>query len=259
MLASQRRSLIIELIKKNQFISVTELSHQLNASEATIRRDLTSLELAGKLERTHGGATSIENIHHEEKMVEKQTLNIKEKLSVARRAFSLIKDYQTIILDAGSTTQLLARLIGESSLHLTVITNATSHFPELIMNPNVECYLVGGKIRSNTLACVGSLAISSMARFNADIAFLGVNGISAQGEFTTADVEESLMKRAMLERASSVVVLSDHTKFNKQWFSVFANAHEVDLLICDQGGDQNFVSTLQETIELSVDVVSHPS
>ena len=259
MLASQRRSLIIELIKKNQFISVTELSSQLSASEATIRRDLTSLELAGKLERTHGGATSIENIQHEEKMAEKQTLNVKEKLSVAYRAMSLLKDYQTIILDAGSTTQLLARLIGESTLHLTIITNATSHFPELMLNPNVDCYLIGGKIRPNTLACVGSLAISSMARFKADIAFLGVNGISAQGEFTTADVEESLMKRAMLERASRVVVLSDHSKFNKQWLSVFANAHEVDLLICNEGTDQIFIATLQENTDLNVDMTRQPT
>lgn len=259
MLASQRRSLIIELIKKNQFISVTELSSQLSASEATIRRDLTSLELAGKLERTHGGAISIENIQHEEKMAEKQTLNVKEKLSVAYRAMSLLKDYQTIILDAGSTTQLLARLIGESTLHLTIITNATSHFPELMLNPNVDCYLIGGKIRPNTLACVGSLAISSMARFKADIAFLGVNGISAQGEFTTADVEESLMKRAMLERASRVVVLSDHSKFNKQWLSVFANAHEVDLLICNEGTDQMFITTLQENTDLNVDMTRQPT
>lgn len=259
MLASQRRSLIIELIKKNQFISVAQLSNQLNASEATIRRDLTSLELAGKLERTHGGATTIENIHHEEKMAEKQTLNVKEKLTVAHRAMSLLKDYQTIILDAGSTTQLLARLIGESTLHLTIITNATNHFPELMLNPHVDCYLVGGKIRLNTLACVGSLAISSMTRFKADIAFLGVNGISAEGEFTTADVEESLMKRAMLERASRVVVLSDHSKFNKQWLSVFANAHEVDLLICDEGTDQIFLSALQKNTDLNVDIARAPS
>ena len=98
-----------------------------------------------------------------------------------------------------------------------------------------------------------------MARFKADIAFLGVNGISAQGEFTTADVEESLMKRAMLERASRVVVLSDHSKFNKQWLSVFANAHEVDLLICNEGTDQMFITTLQENTDLNVDMTRQPS
>lgn len=259
MLASQRRALILDLIKKNQFISVSDLSLTLDASEATIRRDLNSLELEGKLERTHGGASAIENLKFEEKMDDKQTQNIREKLAIATHAFTLLKENQTIILDAGSTTQLLARLIGESTLPLTIITNATNHFPELTKNPNVECYLIGGKIRSTTLACVGSLAMSSMARFKADIAFLGVNGISAQGEFSTADVEESLMKRTMLERASKVVVLSDHSKFKRQWFSVFANAHEVDLLICDEGGDQEFVKELELTHQLNVRIVSPSS
>jgi DeoR family transcriptional regulator, fructose operon transcriptional repressor len=259
MLASQRRALILDLIKKNQFISVSELSLSLDASEATIRRDLNSLELEGKLERTHGGASAIENLKYEEKMDEKQAQNIKEKMAIATQAFALLKDHQTIILDAGSTTQLLARLIGESTLHLTIITNATNHFPELTKNPNVECYLIGGKIRSTTLACVGSLAVSSMSRFKADIAFLGVNGISAQGEFTTADVEESLMKRSMLERASKVVVLSDHSKFKRVWFSVFANAHEVDLLICDQEGDQDFVKQLEKNYQISIKIASQPS
>lgn len=259
MLASQRRSLILDFIKKNQFISVNELSLTLDASEATIRRDLNLLELEGKLERTHGGASAIENLKYEERMDDKQTQNINEKMAIAKQAFTLLKDHQTIILDAGSTTQLLARLIGESSLQLTIITNATNHFPELTKNPHVECYLVGGKIRSTTLACVGSLAIASMARFKADIAFLGVNGISAQGEFTTADVEESLMKRSMLERASKVVVLCDHSKFRRQWFSVFANAHEVDLLIIDQGGDQDFVRDLESNHQLNIRIASQSS
>lgn len=255
MLATQRRALILELITKNQFISVNELSVQLDASEATIRRDLTSLELEGKLERTHGGASAIGTVKVEERMDDRQSLNIYEKTQIAHKAFSMLKDYHTIILDAGSTTQLLARLIGESNLHLTIITNAINHFPELIKNPNVECYLIGGKIRSTTLACVGSLAISSLQRFKADIAFLGVNGISLKGEFTTADVEESLMKRAMLEHANTVVVLSDHSKFNRQWFSVFALAHEIDHLICNQGGDQTFISDLQDNTQLNISVV----
>lgn len=252
MLASQRRALIISMIERNQFISVIELASTLNASEATIRRDLSALESEGKLARTHGGASAIENSRSEVKMDEKQTLLVLEKMAIAHYAFSLLKPNQTIILDAGSTTQFLARLIGNSTLPLTVITNAISHFSELTRNPHVECYMIGGKIRSTTLACVGSLAIQQLSHFKADYAFLGVNGISDQGEFSTADVEESLMKRSMKERASYVVVLTDHTKFQRQWFSVFAKANEIDLLVCDDSGSHHFTDVLEQTHNLDV-------
>lgn len=252
MLASKRRSLILELIARNQYISVAELSLSLNASEATIRRDLNALQRESKLERTHGGASAIEPSRSEVKMDEKQTLLVNEKMAIAQHAFSLIQANQTLILDAGSTTQFLARLIGHSQLPLTVITNAITHCSELAKNPHVECYLVGGKLRSNTQACVGALAIAQLSVFKADFAFLGVNGISEHGEFSTADVEEALMKRTMKERASKIVVLSDHTKFQKQWLCVFAKTDEIDVLICDAATPNNVIDALEKKHHLEI-------
>lgn len=252
MLASQRRSQILELITRNQFISVTELASSLNASEATIRRDLNALQKEHKLERTHGGAAAIEPSRSEVKMDEKQTLLVHEKMAIAQRAFALIKANQTIILDAGSTTQFLAKLIGSSHMPLTILTNATTHCNELTKNPNVECFLLGGKMRPNTLACVGSMAIAQLSHFKADIAFLGVNGISERGELSTADIEEALMKRTMKERASTVVVLSDHSKFQKQWFCVFATADEVDMVICDDAIPNHVMEAFKKMYHLEI-------
>ena len=142
-------------------------------------------------------------------------------------------DYDSIALDAGTTTFELARLIGQSDLHLTIITNSMIVFKELANNPNVELIILGGKVRRNTLVSVGSVAVELMERLFVDKAFVGTNGVGLNEGFTTSDMEESSIKRAMLKAAKHRIILADHTKFNKVYMNQFAASSMIDTLISD--------------------------
>jgi len=174
-----------------------------------------------------------------------------EKQIIAKKAFDLIEDFDSIVLDAGTSTFELARLIGQSDLHLTIITNSMIVFKELANNPNVELIILGGKVRKNTLASVGSVAVELMQRLFVDKAFVGTNGVGLLEGFTTSDMDEASIKRAMLISAKQRIVLADHSKFNKVYMNQFASISMVDLLITDDL-DQSLTQELIEHYDIKV-------
>lgn len=248
MLVGQRRNRIIDLLKENHSISVSDLCEILEASEATIRRDLSILENSGKLERTHGGAIYNESnrIYIEDVLSSREGKFLLEKQAIAKKAFDLLENHDTIVLDAGTTTYELAYLIGQSNLHLTIVTNSMIVFKELAKNPNVELIILGGKVRTNTLASVGSAAVELMQRLFVDKAFLGTNGISLNEGFTTTDMDEAGIKRAMIQSSKQRIILADNSKFNKVYINQFAPVSMVDIIVTD---DQTNKELLNEFIE----------
>lgn len=253
MLAGERRNRILELLKANQVISVSELCNELEASEATIRRDLTLLENEGKLERTHGGALFSDNkLNIEDKVNQRETMAIAEKSEIAAQAFKLIEDHDSIILDAGTSTLELAKLIGQSRLHLSVITNSTIVFSALADNPNLDLIMIGGKVRANTLAVVGSTAVDMLNRFHVDKAFLGTNGLTVDSGLTTSDLDEAAVKRTMLTVARQRIVLADHTKFNKVYMSQIAPLSMVDYIVTDRVTEDEWLKGIVDAYDLRV-------
>ena len=258
MLASERRFKILELLKEKQVISVTSLCEMLEASEATIRRDLTILEHEGKLERTHGGAMpSDEKYTYEERMNQKVGMNVSDKQQIAKLAFEELEENDTIVLDAGTTTMALASLIGQSRIRLTVITNSTIVFSELANNPNIEGIIIGGKVRNTTLASVGAMAIEMMKRFRVDKAFCGVNGITIDAGLTTADIEEAAIKNTMLTIARKRYLLADHSKFNKVYMSKIAPLSMIDTIITNDKVDRNILEQIQATEDVVILIGDH--
>lgn len=247
MLPGQRHYRILELLMKNKSISVKALCDALEASEATIRRDLTVLESEGKLERTHGGAMLryFSTIDQEESFNQKETMLAIQKQSIAQKAFELLKENESIILDAGTTVLELANLIGKSRLKIHVITNSTTISKSISENTNAELFIVGGKVRLNTLATVGSLAIDTIKKFNASKTFIGVNGITLDSGLTTPDFEESQMKKAMLSAGRERIVLTDHTKFDKIAVCRIAPISMIDCIITDTDIDPKYVEEFE--------------
>ncbi len=248
MLPRERQYKIVELLIKNKSLTVKELCDELESSEATIRRDLTILESEGKLERTHGGAmlASFTIIDKEETYNQKENLFVTEKQRIAKKAFSMLKDGETIIIDAGTTALELASLIGESNLRLNVITNSTTITKTISENVNVELFIIGGRVRLNTLATVGALAIDTINAFNVSKTFLGVNGITFEGGLTTPDFEEAQVKKAMLTVAKERIVLADHSKFNKVTACRIAPLSMVDYIITDNSVSENVLDEFSE-------------
>ena len=253
MLAAERRIRILESLKLNNAITVQELCLQLEASEATIRRDLTLLENEGKLERTHGGALIGETrLNTEDRVSQKEVLLIEEKRAIALLAYETLQEGDSIILDGGTTTLELAKLIGLSNLKLTLITNSTLVFKELVGNSNLEIMMIGGKVRNNTLASVGPMAIESLKRFNVEKAFLGTNGLSIDKGLSTSDLDESMVKTAMVNAAKTCILLVDHSKFNKVYLNAFASLSQIDILITDKATDKSLLKNIAEVCDLEV-------
>lgn len=254
MLVGQRRNRIIELLKENHSISVADLCEILEASEATIRRDLSILENSGKLERTHGGAIYNESnrINIEDVLSSREGKFLNEKQLIAKKAFDLLENHDTIVLDAGTTTYELAYLIGQSDLHLTIVTNSMIVFKELAKNPNVELIILGGKVRTNTLASVGSAAVELMQRLFVDKAFLGTNGISLNEGFTTTDMDEAGIKRAMIQSSKQRIILADNSKFNKVYINQFAPVSMVDVIVTDNQTNKELLNEFIERYDIKV-------
>jgi DeoR/GlpR family transcriptional regulator of sugar metabolism len=253
MMPKERRYKIIDILYQNKSATVVDLCDQLNASEATIRRDLTTLEEEGKLERVHGGAIIRSNVplEKEESFNEKEGARNYEKRLIAQKAFTYLRDNDSIFLDGGTTTLELAKILGKSHIKLSVFTNSPYIAQYIARNDRIDLFIVGGPIRSNTLAVVGQLAIETIRKFRLDKVFIGVNGISTTYGLTTQNFEEAQIKKAILERGRERIILSDPTKFNKVALCEILPVASIDKIITTVLDDDDIKrSLLEEGVEV---------
>ena len=218
MLKSKRKQLILEKVTKDKFVSLEYLVKALDTSESTVRRDLDELESERKLRRVHGGAESLHFLQEEESHQEKSIKNIQEKTRIAQKAASLIQEYDVIFIDAGTTNELLVNELHDPSV--TVVTNSIHHATKLVER-NIPTVIIGGVVKRSTDASIGGVALNQIGQLNFDKAFIGMNGID-DGFFTTPDMEEGAVKRAILENAKRTYVLADVSKLGNTSFAKVA-------------------------------------
>ena len=218
MLKSKRKQLILEKVMKDKFVSLEYLVKALDTSESTVRRDLDELESERKLRRVHGGAESLHFLQEEESNQEKSIKNIQEKTRIAQKAASLIQEYDVIFIDAGTTNELLVTELHDPSV--TVVTNSIHHATKLVER-NIPTVIIGGVVKRSTDASIGGVALNQIGQLNFDKAFIGMNGID-DGFFTTPDMEEGAVKRAILENAKRTYVLADASKLGNTSFAKVA-------------------------------------
>ena len=218
MLKSKRKQLILEKVMKDKFVSLEYLVKALDTSESTVRRDLDELESERKLRRVHGGAESLHFLQEEESNQEKSIKNIQKKTRIAQKAASLIQEYDVIFIDAGTTNELLVNELHDPSV--TVVTNSIHHATKLVER-NIPTVIIGGVVKRSTDASIGGVALNQIGQLNFDKAFIGMNGID-DGFFTTPDMEEGAVKRAILENAKRTYVLADASKLGQTSFAKVA-------------------------------------
>lgn len=225
MLNIQRYNLILELIKKRKNIKLNEIVEDLNVSEATARRDLNFLEEKGKIRRVHGGAVLVED--QEDNIDYKKLVYSEEKNKIGKKAASVVKNGDTIFLDAGSTTECVIKYLAGKN-DIKVVTNGFTHIEEL-MKMGIETYLLGGKLKQKTGATVGATAMFAMRNYNFDVVFMGANGTNVDG-YSTPDPEEVLVKSEAVKRGKKVYFLCDHSKFTEKSFINFASLKDGKLI-----------------------------
>ena len=244
MLKSKRKQLILEKVTKDKFVSLEYLVQVLNTSESTVRRDLDELESERKLRRVHGGAESLHFLQEEESNQEKSVKNLQEKTKIAQKAASLIQEYDVIFIDAGTTNELLVNELHDPSV--TVVTNSIHHATKLVER-NIPTVIIGGVVKLSTDASIGGVALNQIGQLNFDKAFIGMNGID-DGFFTTPDMEEGAVKRAILENAKKTYVLADLSKLGQTSFVKVAPLAKASIITIQN--ESEVIQALKEKTEV---------
>ncbi|AFK85379.1 MULTISPECIES: DeoR/GlpR family DNA-binding transcription regulator [Thermoanaerobacterium] len=251
MFGEERRMKIAEILSKDKSITVSQLSEILGVSESTIRRDLKMLEIDGFIQRTHGGAILNTHTHYEPSFVEKEDYELPSKMQIGKMAASLIEEGDSVILDAGTTTLMIAKSLED--IHLTVVTNSPIIAIELSNRNNIELIVTGGIERLNTKALVGPIAEMVIRNFKVDKAFIGANAISYENGLMTPDIIEANTKKAMIDVSNEVYAVVDHTKFGKKSFVKFADLSDITAIITDDELDYEIVRKYEQA---NVDVLN---
>jgi DeoR family transcriptional regulator, fructose operon transcriptional repressor len=233
MFAEERKQRILAALQRRPAVRIAELGRALRASHASVRRDLADLERAGLLKRTHGGAVSASLAAFELSVAEKQDHYLSEKIAIAALAANLIQQGDTVFLDAGSTTRQIARELNDRR-GITVVTNALNIAWELAPT-DVELVLTGGQLRRGILSQVGPLAEQAIAALHVDKLFLAANGVDVEKGVTTPNLLEAQTKRAMVGRATEVILVADRSKFGRVTFGRICALERLHAVITDDG------------------------
>ncbi|WP_127585151.1 DeoR/GlpR family DNA-binding transcription regulator [Paenibacillus koleovorans] len=249
MFAEERYVRIMEVVNQAGKATVAELSEALGVSQVTVRRDLEKLEEKELLLRTHGGAMAlhahVSEVAHEKSFSEKEEALVEEKERIAEAAAKLISDEDAVMLTPGTTNMLIAkRLIGKKGLK--IVTNAANIAVQIGNYPELEIILIGGKLRRKSFALVGPLAEETLQNIRVDKLFLGVDGFDLKEGLTTPNLAEASMDRQMISIAKEVIVVADHTKFGKVFFSHVATLGVVHTVITDEGINRELAGQIRE-------------
>lgn len=209
---NERIPQIMYLLSAQGFVNVKELANRLDVSMETIRRDLSGLEEAGIITKIHGGAVASPKRAIELAYKNRKNLLMEEKYEIARLTSELIDDGDTVIITSGTTTLALAEFLLKKT-GLTVITNSILLSAELAGSSSMTIYSLGGKVRNGNFSLSGAIAMQSINIFSADKLILSVGGITSEQGLTDYEMDESMLVRACMDSADSVIAIADHSKF----------------------------------------------
>jgi DeoR/GlpR family transcriptional regulator of sugar metabolism len=247
MLAVERRSRIEQMIQKNKSVLVLELAKQFDVTTETIRGDLEKLERQGVLIRTYGGATLVEDINDADLSThERDTVNFEGKQKIGRKAAEMIKDGETIFLDASTSCLHLARNIKDKR-SVTVITNAERVVAELCQYDNIKVICTGGRLINKNLSYEGRMVEDTIRKYYyANKFFFSCAGITLSRGLTERSEAEAEIKKAMMDCSDSSIFLCDHKKLGRLGVPVLGNLKDVDCMITDINLDEEWKSALAE-------------
>jgi DeoR family transcriptional regulator of aga operon len=240
---AERLGVILEELSAAGSVAVADLSGRLGVSAATVRRDLEHLEDQRLLTRTHGGAVA-QMVSYELPLRYRSARRQEQKRRIGQEAATRVHDGAVIGLTGGTTTTEVARALVERQL--TVVTNALNIASELAIRPNIKLVLTGGVVRSESYELVGPLADSALSGLHMDLAFIGADGITAASGLTTHHEIEAHTDRALIERASRVVVVADGSKLGRVAFVSICPISAVHELVTDGEADARELQSLRD-------------
>ena len=232
MLASERHKLILERIETQNSVSVADLCALIGVSEMTIRRDLRILSAGGLLQRVHGGAIAKRSGSYEPPYLVRGSANLEAKQAISREAVKLVNEGDSLALDVGTTTYEIACRLAEMR-GLTILTASLPIANVLADAPHIRLILTGGILRPQEKSMVGQTAVSAYHGYHVDKAFVGIGGLHLERGLTEYNLDDALVKQAMIQNAARVIVVADSSKLQRICFAHVADLMQIHSLITD--------------------------
>lgn len=228
---SFRQPDILEIARKDGRVTVDGLAEHFGVTVQTIRRDLTELADAGKLQRVHGGAilpSGTTNIGYEERRI----LNEDAKAVIARACAAQIPNNASVFLNIGTSTEAVAR---ELLRHrkLLVVTNNMNIASILAANPDCDLIVTGGMLRRSDAGLVGHLASDTIRQFKFDFAIIGCSALDQDGDLLDFDFQEVIVSQTIIAQARRTFLVADHSKFTRTAPARIVSLSEIDTFFTD--------------------------
>jgi len=236
-----RERLILDRLSSEGSVSVGELARDLGLSEVTIRGDLKGLEDKGWINRKWGGAAAA--IHRN--ILERQKVFPERKNAIAKAAAKLVEDGDVIMIEAGTTTALIARYLAEKR-DIHIVTNSTLVFSYARMYPHLQITMTGGEFRRSTESLVGPIALETIERLNVRLAFVGTDGFSLERGMTTHLMEGAEIVKAMKAHAHTTILVADSSKYGKTGFANVLPLSAMNIILTDNDLENNAEKDLLE-------------
>ena len=242
-LADSRRNRLLELVRQRGFAPLSDLAETLEVSESTIRRDLDVLEESGSARRTHGGVfytgPSPQLPHFDRRQAEQ----LEQKRWIAQEAAGLIEEGDTVLLDGGSTTYELARLLIDRALQ--VVTNSLPVANLFTASDRADLVLIGGYVHARTGVCLGPYANGMLCDLTVRRAVLSVSGVNEKGYYNSNLLLVGT-EQAMMQAADEVIVVADSSKFGHSSLALLCGLSDIDTLVVDSGISASWQSRIRE-------------
>lgn len=229
---SQRHEMIINLIKKEGFVTTEALVQHFKVTPQTIRRDLNELDHQGKITRHHGGAgqanSSIENTHYSERQ---HHLNA-EKNRIAAELVRHIPNNSSLFIDIGTSTEAVARAL-LNHRNLKVVTNNLHVAAILLSREDFTVIIAGGEVRNRDGGIIGEATRDFIGQFCMDFAITGISGIDMDGNLLDFDYHEVRVAQVMMSNARRTFTIADHSKFGRNAMIRLGHVADIDTLFTD--------------------------
>lgn len=244
MIVSERRQRIVTELRASGAASVPQLAETLGVSPSTIRRDLEILDRNGELTRSYGGAVmrsgmTVQDSGELPESPYDDSADIDLKVRLAKAALAYVNDGSVVLLDIGTTTPLLARML--RGRDVTVVTTNLAVFDELRNDAAVRVILLGGVVRRNMRTLVGSLTAAAIQQISVDVMFLSCTGVRPGGAVVDDMAVETPLKQAMIAVSDKVVLLASEAKFPGTGALRVCALADVDVLVTTHGAPEETV------------------
>lgn len=240
--ATRRQGSIIARVRELGSVRIQDLARDLDVSEETIRRDIRPLVEAGALGKRHG-SVSAPAMAAEAPFERRMRENASEKRAIARHVAGMIADGDSVMLDTGTTTSMLAREL-LSKRDLTIVTNSSDIARTLAIVNGNRVVMAGGELNGDNGAAFGRTAIDFLERFNTDFAIISIAAVSATRGLMDYHLDEAELARAVLRQGRRRLVVTDHTKFARSALVTVCRFDALDELVTDAAPPDEIAAAL---------------